>query len=482
VVLGAAGVTGLVAAQCVPLDRPGIGWALTGTAATGVLVAAIVAGPRAQRRDGGAVGKQALWAAATVALLAVGAVRAAEWLFALCLLTAVVTGSLALTSGHSVRALAARAVAGPMAVLRAGPWGAAGVGALFRRRERATTSARTAAAAAVSVALLVVFGALFASADAAFADLLTRVTPEVQAATGVRWLFLFTFAAAGLVGAAYLLAAPPDLADLELPATNRLRRVEWVLPLATLNAVFTGFVLVQLTVLFGGAGHVLGPAGPDFAEYARGGFWQLLVVTALTLAVLAAAARWAPREQPTDRVLIRALLGGLAALSLVIVASALYRMHTYEQAYGFTRLRVLVSVCELWLGLVLAMVLAAGVRLRAGWLPEAVVASAVAALLGLGAANPDGFIADRNVRRLAATGQVDTGYLAGLSADAVPALARLPQQPRDCAFREIRADLARRPDRWWEWNLGRSRARAVLADEPPPAAAALSCPPSRPGF
>ena len=36
--------------------------------------------------------------------------------------------------------------------------------------------------------------------------------------------------------------------------------------------------------------------GLTYAEYARGGFWQLLVVTGLTLVVLAGAARWAPRE------------------------------------------------------------------------------------------------------------------------------------------------------------------------------------------
>ena len=43
-----------------------------------------------------------------------------------------------------------------------------------------------------------------------------------------------------------------------------------------------------------------------------------------------------------DRVLLRALLGPLSALTLVIVASALLRMADYEQAYGFTRRRLLV--------------------------------------------------------------------------------------------------------------------------------------------
>jgi hypothetical protein len=164
-------------------------------------------------------------------------------------------------------------------------------------------------------------------------------------------------------------------------------------------------------------------------------------------------------------VLIRALLGTLAALALVVVASALYRMHVYEQAYGFTRLRLVVSVCELWLGGLFVLILAAGVRLRAGWLPRAAVGAAVAALIGLVGLNPDGFIAERNVQRYETTGRIDARYLSGLSADAAPALGRLSDRElRACALSEIAEKLAGRPDDWRTANLGRSRARAVLAD------------------
>lgn len=279
----------------------------------------------------------------------------------------------------------------------------------------------------------------------------------------------FVLASVVALGAAAVLAAPFDLSGPDR-ASTRVRRAEWAVPVGALAALFTAFVLVQVAVLFGGDTHV-GAGGPTYAEYARGGFWQLLAVTALTLAVLAAAARYAPREVPADRVLVRVLLGTLTALTLVIVASALFRMHTYEQAYGFTRLRVLVSVCEAWLGSVLLLVLAAGVRLRGRWLPEAAVATAAAALLGLAAANPDGFIADRNVTRYADTGSVDLPYLSGLSPDAVPALNRLPTPLRDCALARTAAHLS--DDDWRAWNLARTQARTILRNVP---ARAASCP------
>ena len=173
-----------------------------------------------------------------------------------------------------------------------------------------------------------------------------------------------------------------------------------------------------------------------------------------------------PREAPADRALARALLGALTALTLVIVASALYRMHTYEQAYGFTRLRLVVSAAEVWLGSVLLLVLAAGVRLGGRWLPEAAVATAVAALLGLAAANPDGLIADRNVTRYAETGSLDRAYLSRLSADAVPALDRLPEPLRGCVLAGPAARLGDHGDGWRAANLGRAQARTVLRRDP----------------
>ncbi|MFD1050426.1 DUF4153 domain-containing protein [Kibdelosporangium lantanae] len=64
-----------------------------------------------------------------------------------------------------------------------------------------------------------------------------------------------------------------------------------------------------------------------------------------------------------DRVFLRSLLGALCLLMLVVVASALTRMWAYQEAYGFTVMRLLVEACELWLGVVYLLVIAAGVRL-----------------------------------------------------------------------------------------------------------------------
>ena len=149
-------------------------------------------------------------------------------------------------------------------------------------------------------------------------------------------------------------------------------------------------------------------------------------------------------------------------LTLVVVASALYRMHVYQEAYGFTRLRVLVDVFEGWLGLLVLGVMAAGVTLRAAWLPRAALLSGTGLLLLLAALNPDAWIAQRNLDRYDETGKVDWSYLQGLSADAVPVLATLPDEVVECAL------TGHRPgnDDWLEWNLGRQRAEPLLRAHP----------------
>ena len=159
---------------------------------------------------------------------------------------------------------------------------------------------------------------------------------------------------------------------------------------------------------------------------------------------------------------MRILAGAICLFTLVIVTSALYRMDLYQEAYGMTRLRLVVTTFELWLGLVFVLLLVAGIRLRATWMPRLVVGSAVATLFGLVAINPDAYIADRNVARFEATGKIDTSYLSTLSADAVPALMTLPEPERSCALRLLAADLAE-ADPWPAYNVSRQSARTVLA-------------------
>ncbi len=448
-----AGAVGL--AFFVPLGRTGIGWFLGWLALTAGVVFAVrrsVAGrPRAERW------MRAGWAAAALALLSVLTFRNAWWLVTFCVIGALGCATLAVVGGRRVRSILFGVVAAPIAAVRGVPW----VRAHFRSDVDPGLVRRLVGSVAATVAALVVFGSLLASADGAFNVVLNTIVPEVDAGAVFRWVFLAAVGALCAVAAVWTLAAPPDLSAVDKPAGRSLGMVEWAPAIGALTLLFGGFVAVQFTVLFGGQRHVLGTAGLNYAEYARSGFWQLAAVTVLTLAVLAGVGRWARRESRAERIVLRLLLGALSALSIVIVISALSRMYTYQKVYSFTGERIFVMAFELLLGTVFLMILVAGLRLRGGWIPGSTVALAVVMLLSLAVLNPEGYAAGRNIDRYEETGKIDAWYLRALSADATPALTGLPDPARRCTLSWIADDLAE-PDPWYAWNLGRVRARQAL--------------------
>ncbi|MCF6523940.1 DUF4173 domain-containing protein [Streptomyces sp. JJ36] len=410
------------------------------------------------------------WAACCLALLVVPALRDAGWPSFLAVAGALATGSLALQGGRGWRA----AVLGPTGLLAGVLPGAAW--AIRSARERAAASRRRwgpiVRTVLIAVALLVVFGALFAGADAAFADLLGSMVPETSVADGPVRVLCFVLGLAVALAAARTAAAPWRWDRLRTPPGKARGRLEWALPLVVLDMLFAAFNAVQLTVLFGGYDAVLRKTGLTYAEYARQGFWQLLWATLLTLVVIALALRWAPRGRQRDRALVRAVLGTLCLLTLLVVLSALRRMDLYVDAYGLTRLRLSVAAVEIWLGLVIVLIMVAGAlgladRRGAPWLPRAVTVSAAAGVLVFGLLSPDGVVARQNVDRYERTGKIDLEYLRQLSADAVPALDALPEPQRSCALHAVARELAAEDDEpWYATGYGETRARKVLEDRP----------------
>jgi len=261
-----------------------------------------------------------------------------------------------------------------------------------------------------------------------------------------------------VLAAAYLALNPPtvETGGVKRPAQHRF---EWLAPVLLVDAVFVLFLAAQAAAFFGGHDYIRKVTGLTYAEYVHQGFAQLTFATALMLLVVWAASRKAG-DTPADKWWLRGSLGALCVLTLVVVASALHRMDLYQDAYGFTRLRLLVDLFEGWLGLVVLGVLVAGIRLRGWWLPRMALLSGATLLLGLALANPDAWIAEHNIERYEQTGKVDWYYLSDLSADATPTLATLPSDQAACVL----DDSAPEEDGWAGWNLSRARAVDALDD------------------
>ena len=446
-VAAALGV-GLLAAVVVPFHDFGLGTFLILAA-----VSAVVAVAARERMTASMLGSGVL----CLLLISTVVIRDAEWIVVLCLMAAFAVGSSALTDGRSVTGLLGSMAAVPLAALRGLPW----LGRSITIAGRTSTWWPVIRTAAISVVLLLVFGALFASADALFAQWVDALVPDLTSATILVRTFVLAAAFGLTTTGVYVAITPPHVERLALPDGRPVRTFEWAVPVGLVIATFVVFLVAQLTALFGGHDYIRRTTGLTYAAYVHQGFGQLTLATLLTLVVVAMAVRRAPRASSRDRLILRAFLGLLCLLTLVVVASALMRMHIYEEAYGFTRLRLLVSVFEAWLGAVVVFVLAAGVSLRGVWVPRAALLAGAVMLLGLAAINPDGYIAERNLERFQQNGRIDWYYLAGLSDDAVPALAQLPTRHLGCVF----AGEASERDDFLEWNFGRSRADDVAGDK-----------------
>lgn len=456
---------GIAAAVALPLTKPGLGWLLVGLVITAAVVHASRFGPKADSQVERLI--RIAWAVLALALLSIGIFLNAYWLFYISLLGAIGCASLAVAGGHSVRALIMAAVALPLSTLRSIPWLAKGGASWQRGRDKTTTVGRTIWAVIVTVILVIVFGALLSSADAEFSKIVDNVLPDLSGATFRRAIFYTPIGFLLTAGAIYVVLAPPDLSGLEAPARRSIGRIELLLPLGALIVLFGGFVAVQFTKLF----QQKAPEGKTFAEYAVQGFWQLLAVTLLTLLVIACASRWAVKETPEDRAVLRATLAALVALSLVIVASAVYRMWLYMNDLGWTRERLFFGAVEIYLGGVFVLVLLAGIKLRAPWFPRAIIASFALMLIGMAFVNPESYIAQQNIDRFekkrsepAYLQTFDLGYLQWQTSDAIDELMSLDEPFRSCALVRIKDQLNNQPDTWYSWNYSRAHAREVLAN------------------
>ena len=503
------GVVALVAALVVP-EPPGVGLLVLAVAvAAVVLLVRPLATPgtlQPQRRSRW----QAVHGGAAVLLAASAAVRDAGWVVALCLLGALLLGTLALAPAGTWAAVLAAPLR-PVGRLATGAgWLVRGVevalgraaARVLRARGQAGPTARrrwrrigpAVRGAALTGVLLAVFVPLLASADARFGSLFSGAGAWLDAAVTQlgAWLGLtrvdvvlgrtVVFGLAALATSAALVVAwePRREGSASAPAGpagrgGRVlgRRVEWLLPLGALDALFAAFLLVRVTAPAGGG---------SFAEQLHAGFAQLVVATALVLGVVALAVRWTPMTAGP-----RAALAVLCLLSLGVDAAAVSDLVAYVDAYGLTRLRVSVGVvCAGLAGLLVLLLVAGSLRggplrdgslrdgrsqaRRQGWVPQVAVLVAAASVLGLAAADPDALVARSQLARLDQPAGPDLPYLWSLSADAVPAVAAVLRE-RPGALGPDGAcllALSHTPDGggWASANLARWRAERALADLP----------------
>ncbi len=449
----AAAAAGLVAGIALSFTAVGITWTLV----------AVVSGAAAlltarRRREPWTLGCAAL----ALLLVLPMTLLDAWWIQMLGLVAATAVFLCGVTGARTMPGILLSGLAWPLASLRGLPW----FGRSLRLAGTGTRTPAVVRTAAWSLLALGVFGTIFASADPVFGSWVDQLVPTLTFNDLVGRAFLACFVFATTLGAGYLALNPADVEVLgERRGAPLGNRFEWLVPVLVVDAVFLAFIAARARALIGGRDYVEASTGLTYADFVHQGFGQLTLATALTVLVVWVAARRAGRSRE-DRRWLLASLGLLCGLTLLVVASALRGMAVYQDAYGFTTLRLFVDVFEGWLGFVVLAIMVAGALGLGRWLPRVALVSGAVALVGLAAINPDAWVAERNLDRWEATGKLDLSYLQTLSADAAPVIVdRLPEDVARCVLEPSSSDVLREEsvEDARAWNLARARAVDALA-------------------
>ena len=325
-----------------------------------------------------------------------------------------------------------------------------------------------------TIPFLIILTLLFSNADFAFAQSLSKITfyfYDLPVAKIIGTILL------GVLMTVYILPLFFAL-DADYPQPEAGNKRKGILPnaavtafLAVLIALEVYFSYFQVRYLFLNLGTL--PEGVSYAEYARGGFFEIAAATLLTVALIFAATVLTRRDEDEELPLsVRLLLTVFSACVALMFASSYYRMLMYMDAYSMTIRRV--GVCWL-MALMLAVLIGVIIYI---WKPDFALTrytifTVLVFVLALNLMHLGATVSKNNVDRYfqeqeaeVKTGyQLDEDYLYTLLPASAPDLARLLETP-DYASYDLRVrlnEISEQEQSWRAWNYDWYRAQKACA-------------------
>jgi hypothetical protein len=271
----------------------------------------------------------------------------------------------------------------------------------------------------VTLPLLLVFGLMLRSADAAFATLISRFFSWNIDQSFWSWLFRFGLITGLVIGLLRFFV----LGQIQLKTTPsfQLGKTELVMALGGLNLLFAAFIIIQLGYFFGGQTQITALTGLTYADYARRGFNELLNVVVLAFPVLICALYFSKINSRVNFI-VRILSSVTLVLLAIMLYSAWQRLQLYQQAYGLTEIRFYTLVLLIWLAVMLVFYAFTALQQSYSSFVLGAFVSVFITVIVLNVINPNAIIVQNNLARADAEQHFDIEYAMQLGADAVPSL------------------------------------------------------------
>jgi len=331
---------------------------------------------------------------------------------------------------------------------------------------------------AISIPLLFIIIPLLTSADMVFSFYVTRIFKVFDNINTIDFNTFILDSALILLAALYIFGYmwgfKYSYSDkVNLKTSKKAAQWEPVTLLTIIfiiNVVYLLFSIVQFSYLYCGGANGL-PNGFSFSEYARRGFFELVAITIINFAILLISMKFMNKENKTLNKVAKISLSLLVVFTLNMLFSAHFKMTLYENAFGFTYLRVFVHLFMVLLFLLLLIVLL-GIWYEKTPIGKASIIVTVIMYLVLNYANVDAFIAKKNIEVYTnpnSSKQIDIDYLTTfLSYDALPEIIKLENDKNPVVASTVRNYLTdkkhelSKKSSWWEYNLSKARARKLL--------------------
>lgn len=187
----------------------------------------------------------------------------------------------------------------------------------------------------------------------------------------------------------------------EQVATKKKEQDDFTIKLiiGVLNLVYFVFCIIQIKSLF------MKKVDINYANYARQGFFQLMIVSIINLITILIA-----KKRGENNKYIKIMSIFMIGFTFIILISSVVRMYFYESAYGYTFLRLLVY-CVLGTETILLIPTILYILNKPINLSKIYFITIVTIYVGMNFANFDSILAKRNVNRYFETGKIDISYL-----------------------------------------------------------------------
>ena len=236
--------------------------------------------------------------------------------------------------------------------------------------------------------------------------------------------------------------------------------------LTSLNIIYLFFCIIQIKSLF------LKNVSINYADYARKGFFQLMVVSAINLVTILIAKNY-NKNTETKTKYINSMSILMILFTFIILLSSAYRMHLYESAYGYTMLRLLVY-SSLFTESILLIPTIIYILDKPINLTKTYFTIVTVIYVCMNLANFEKIIAKRNIDRYFETGKLDMYYLEyATGSDAVEEIVRVldridEEGNRTHAERylsEMYNELKNNKMDFRDFNYSKSRAKKIIENK-----------------